>query len=108
MIKARYWVALVICGAVAYQCLRPEEDVVEQIDVNAHICTAAKPREVEMALAEKGLTVTIDTRVNDAKVIEVPEAQKDTALSELQNLQERHPDWGIKIRTDKFISPKKP
>src|SRR5471030_2421145 len=107
--KARYLVALVVCGVVAYRYFRDEseENGVKQVDLNAHVCTAKKPRYVEMALAEKGLTVTIDDRVSDAAVVEVPKDQKETALSALQTLKEQHPDWGIKFRTDKFPTPKK-
>jgi len=108
-VKARYLVALVVCGVVAYRYFREgaEENGVKQVDLNAHVCTAKKPRDVEMALAEKGLTVTIDDRVSDAAVVEVPEDQKETALSALQILNVQHPEWGIKIRTDRFPTPKK-
>jgi len=108
MIKARYLVALAVCGVVAYRCYRgSDDDAVDQIDVNAHVCTAAKPDEVEKALTEQGFTATEDDRVKDARVIEVPEKDKEAVISALQTFQEQHPEWGIKIRTDKFNIRKK-
>jgi len=59
------------------------------------------------ALTDEGFTVSRDDRVKNAKVLEVPANESDKALDALQQLQTEHPEYGIVIRTDKYVPPKK-
>jgi hypothetical protein len=85
----------------------PDEFTI-QIDTNVHICTATHDAVVKQALTDQGFLVSYDDRVRDAKVLEVPLDQKVKALNALATLQAAHPEYGIAIRTDKFIEPKHP
>jgi hypothetical protein len=107
MIRARYFIAPAVFGIGLYTYLRtPDGNGVSQIDLNVHVCSTIKPYEVKKALADQGFTVSEDERVKDANVLEVPENQKDAVISSLQLFQEQHPDWDIRVRTDKYNPPK--